>query len=350
MVEKNPPQGDTSPKRVLDESRDKEFKKTSLDRETANPESTSETVDAETIKTPLNNSEWTKPPDDLLSGDFSKSSTLEELISTPVINQEDLLKRDLSKPPSPPCPDNGADRDAKKDSEDQTLLNDSLSNAQYYIYTELLNLYNNNNNKKSQSKLSYRLLKRLLSNLVSTNGWDIAHFFHMHVAATKPEIQRITEINWQSVNTTVNIFEETGFLKVLGHVGLPYRTRGRPIPIYGLHHATPEDVTNAQRRYAVHTLGHDLYEREQRRQAQAAEEAEQTRLDAIAAKAEAVQIQKYVDAIASNLDPYHAAPTQSNRRVIETLMKEAVVPEPIWVQVREGIQRVCRRPKEERGR
>ena len=128
------------------------------------------------------------------------------------------------------------------------LLNPPVKNAQYKIYNALLNLYNNNN-KKDEGRLPFRLLKRLLNNLVSTNGWEIATFFHNHTAATKPEIQKVTRINWQSTNTTVNIFVETGFLKILGHVGLPYRTRGRPIPIYGLHHATPEDAAKAQKRY-----------------------------------------------------------------------------------------------------
>jgi len=128
------------------------------------------------------------------------------------------------------------------------LLSPSLSNAQYNIYKELLRLYHHNNNGE-EAPLTFRLLRRLLNNLVSSNGWDIATFFHNHTAATKPEIQKVTHINWQGVNTTVNTLVETGFLKVLGRVGLPYRTRGRPIPIYGLHHATAEDATRAQKRY-----------------------------------------------------------------------------------------------------
>ena len=115
----------------------------------------------------------------------------------------------------------------------------SSKGAQYNLYLQLRNL----------GELSFRLRRRLVSNLTSENGWDIATFFHNHVATTKPELQSVTHINWQSINTTVDTLVETGFIKRFGRVGLPYRTRGRPIPIYGLLHATPEDVLQAQRRY-----------------------------------------------------------------------------------------------------
>ncbi|GAG75022.1 unnamed protein product [marine sediment metagenome] len=100
----------------------------------------------------------------------------------------------------------------------------------------------------------------------------------------------------------------------------------------------------------MQTLGYDPYEQEQRRQAQMAEEAEQTRLEAIEIRVQADQVQRYVDAIAPHLEPCHAAPTRENRQIIEAYMREQGVPEPIWVQVREGVRNLCRRPKGERGR
>ena len=124
-----------------------------------------------------------------------------------------------------------------------------MKNPQYNIYKELLNYYYYYSNSGDEQTHSLRLLKRLVNNLVSLNGWEIASFFNERIATTKPEIKATTHINWQSVNIIVNLFVETGFLKVLGQVGSPYRTTGRPIPIYGFCHASPEHVAEAQRRY-----------------------------------------------------------------------------------------------------
>lgn len=127
-------------------------------------------------------------------------------------------------------------------------LNDSVKNPQYRIYNELLNYYYTLSNASTSSD-PRKSLKRLMNNLVSSRGLDIALFFNEHIATTKPEIQTLTHINWQSVNIIVNLFQESGLLKVLGQVGYPYRIVGKSIPIYGFHHASPENVAEAQRRY-----------------------------------------------------------------------------------------------------
>lgn len=132
-----------------------------------------------------------------------------------------------------------------------------VKNPQYTIIKEFFTLYNNNklNNTQSASlthpDLSRLQAKRLAHNLVSVNGWTIAKRFYELTASTKPEIRALTPIDHQSVNRIVNTFTEVGLLKVLGRVGLPWSTRGRPVLVYGFPHATPEDTAQAQKRYGA---------------------------------------------------------------------------------------------------
>lgn len=174
----------------------------------------------------------------------------------------------------------------------------------------------------------------------------ISGFLIEHRVTTSLELQMTLGLEDYTISRAFKTLRNVGLIKKKGRVGSPYRARterGAGVPLWGLLDAEPQDYIEAQRRYGRHVLGHDPHEEEQRRQ-------EQAHLDALAARAEADQVQRYVEKIAPYLDPSHAAPTRVNRDIIESHMTEEGVPEPIWVQVREGAQRLCRRPQGERGR
>lgn len=142
----------------------------------------------------------------------------------------------------------------------EDFFHDGVKNPLYTIVKEFFHYYYYNNSQvqtqphsDTQPELgpSWREGKRLMDNVLSMNGRIIAKVFLDLTASTKPEVRSISKIGHQSVNQIINIYAETGLLKVLGRVGLPYYTTGRPVLIYGFPHATPEDTAQAQKRYGA---------------------------------------------------------------------------------------------------
>jgi len=253
-----------------------------------------------------------------------------DLISTresKPITPMDLLKCDLTKPL--------IHSELTKPRGPTTILLDTLVN--YYYYKE--------KGVEGGETAAFNLFHSELTNLICRHGWTIILYLREHRVITKPELETRLNINKQSVGPIVKKLVKMGLLKPQGKVGAQYCGDHRRPIMYGDPDATDEDRLDAQRRYAILTLGYDPREKQQIKQAQMAEEAEQVRMVAIEARAEAAQVQKYVDKVVVDLEPHHAALTRENRQIIETHMKEAGVPEPIWVQVREGAQRACLRTR-----
>jgi len=133
----------------------------------------------------------------------------------------------------------------------------------YQIYADLLTLYHNNRKLDLNDKRSYDLVRSRVSKLIGSCGWDVAHYFWEHVAATKPEVVRALGMNFQTVSRLVDDFVGMEFLEEYpAEVSGVYRPRrSRPIPIYGLIGVSPDDVLRAQRRYADSKLKSDKEQR-----------------------------------------------------------------------------------------
>ena len=128
-----------------------------------------------------------------------------------------------------------------------------------YLYHTIFTLYDYYNMGKEEEVGSRNIFTSCVNKVVSRNGWDILEYFRKHKVATKPEIEKSLGINYQTLARNVYHFTQYGILKLLPHkVMPPYIDHNRNSPLmYALGEYTPEDVTDAQRRYSVAIRGID---------------------------------------------------------------------------------------------
>jgi hypothetical protein len=133
------------------------------------------------------------------------------------------------------------------------ILYYTLYNYYYYKYKEV----------KGGEITAFNLFNQHLNKLISRHGWTVAEYIVKKRTFTKKEIIYETGVNQQSVNQHVNNFLDMGLIYAIGKVKPPYTMKDcRPSITYSLS-ATPssEEVTEAQRRYAILTMGYDPREK-----------------------------------------------------------------------------------------
>lgn len=200
-----------------------------------------------------------------------------------------------------------------------TLLSPLESNSPMVrVLSELVSL-RDSKTISVDTKSWERIVSRLVTNLITPNGWDIGALLLKLEAVTIMDLRKMKFINKPSAHRIMNIFEECGLVSIMGQVTAPYTGSlgGRRPRIWGLVGVHPDRVKEAQIRYAGYRQGEKQAKTEARIEAEAIKEA---------------KIEAYITQTIQIL----GVPPEKFGKIYQ-VMREVGVPVPNQAQVKERI-------------